>query len=748
MITTVSVLAVVFVSVVILAQRHTYVLQYLFFCRFPMLIALLMALVLPWGMCSWARTSLGNLAILEPRYVGLVAFVVTLAAWAILLTTTRMFLWVPRYSDLFFYREESAPKIGSIFEHPLVWAQAVSERIVGFSYQAILGNAEPGAIYPRRLLMYFLLAAPLITVTVVRSTQESGRLGANLAMALVGVVVAVGVRILGAQLTRLMSKIALTWGEDGPVRRRVKKFVNELDKVKPTGFCRTGMDVTQDVLIARTTEGIGFFGFVGLVFLLVGYFLSPARSAAGPALPIIIMALLVILFLFSLASSFLDKLRVPVIVVFLVFTFVLYQVFERDHYYEVLAPPVVEQPETGEKMTPRRLFQVWRQTNPPDRATTPVIVATSGGGISASLWTAKVLTQLSSTVSSFDRSLIAISSVSGGGVGAMFFLDQFKCGRPPKKSSMELIRSRAGSSSLLATTWGFAYRDIWWSLPLWKTNDRGLALERSWERRLDSGDLTLGNLESDLAERWRPIQIFNATTVETGERFLLMPMRLRPDDENIRSVPDHSVGADSWNVRNFLDLYSESDLKIVTAARLSATFPFVSPNSRPQPDETPDREVFHLADGGYFDNHGVVTAVDLLRDLLPIVEAEQSGSAETGDQVNGGTPRVVLVQIRVEGQQEKEPDGGSGYLAATIGPMQTLMNVRTASQVGRNRLEVELLKESWADRVKLESYEFVLDLPDAPLSWHLSKSERALIENGWTATHRELARKMSDAIGL
>jgi hypothetical protein len=54
-----------------------------------------------------------------------------------------------------------------------------------------------------------------------------------------------------------------------------------------------------------------------------------------------------------------------------------------------------------------------------------VVVAASGGGITASLWTARVLTALQGEVGTdFTRSIRLISSVSGGSVGTMYFLDR------------------------------------------------------------------------------------------------------------------------------------------------------------------------------------------------------------------------------------------------------------------------------------------------------------------------------------
>jgi len=67
---------------------------------------------------------------------------------------------------------------------------------------------------------------------------------------------------------------------------------------------------------------------------------------------------------------------------------------------------------------------------------------------------------------------------------------------------------------------------------------------------------------------------------------------------------------------DFNTLYAGYDIDVVTAARLSATFSYVSPISRyVGENENPERN-YHIADGGYFDNSGMVTMVEWLNEWL------------------------------------------------------------------------------------------------------------------------------------
>ena len=87
---------------------------------------------------------------------------------------------------------------------------------------------------------------------------------------------------------------------------------------------------------------------------------------------------------------------------------------------------------------------------------------------------------------------------------------------------------------------------------------------------------------------------------------------------------------------SFYDLYRSQDLSIVTAARLSASFPYVSPAARARDPYTdvplPLRDSFHFVDGCYYDNFGISSIADSL------VEAMHRDCLKV--------KRILLIQIR------------------------------------------------------------------------------------------------------
>ena len=122
---------------------------------------------------------------------------------------------------------------------------------------------------------------------------------------------------------------------------------------------------------------------------------------------------------------------------------------------------------------------------------------------------------------------------------------------------------------------------------------------------------------------------------------------------------------------------------------IAQSWPHHTPG-RARPDHhpgVPENDAFHLADGGYFDNYGVVTAVDYLQDILPLVASEPSERQ-----------RVLVLQIRVSNTDSEQATAKRGWLFAWLGPPLTMLRVRNATQIARNDVELQLLTALWQQR--------------------------------------------------
>jgi hypothetical protein len=351
-----------------------------------------------------------------------------------------------------------------------------------------------------------------------------------------------------------------------------------------------------------------------------------------------------------------------------------------------------------------------------------IIICASGGGIQAAAWAARVLVGLDEfTRGRFATRVRLISSVSGGSVGSMYFTASYQGGH--LYGHRDIIDA-ARASSLDAIAFGLVYRDFVRALlPMlfWETSGRGSAAEDAWmahraaPKRPGEQDTANWRTTPVLLAEWResvrrgerPAHIFNTMIAETGERCLASTVDL-----------EEGPGRREMN-----DLYPTFDIAPVTAARLSAAFPFVGPAARIFAKVSPER-AFHFVDGGYYDNFGVVSAVDFLR------SATKGGSP---------VPRFLMVHITGHGvdYESKNPNGHEparprGWFYQVIAPMTALLQMRTTAQVSRNITELKMLEDLMEKRgVEFAQVNFSFPRGGEPLSWHLTSAEQGEIEEVW-----------------
>lgn len=305
----------------------------------------------------------------------------------------------------------------------------------------------------------------------------------------------------------------------------------------------------------------------------------------------------------------------------------------------------------------------WKAANQcTDQCPPPLIVASAGGASRAAFFTVTVLGDLMDNPGPADglqqaspqrrarhlvNRLFAISGVSGGSVGAAIFaaaLANSKDGKEPCRDRNSAYWFRAGAPSnwrgclqtivaedfLSETILGLSFRDNLNFLDgiapsLFRWPDRAKILEESWIAALDRwveapDDKGVRGLDQPFlsfapqeGEPWRPLLILNGTSVTTGRRILTSHLAL-----------DQGKGAENrifLNAYNLYDLLAApgtptADIRLATAATNSARFPIISPPGTLRAGAAASGNVVdRVVDGGYFENDGITTTIDLVRAL-------------------------------------------------------------------------------------------------------------------------------------
>ena len=360
-------------------------------------------------------------------------------------------------------------------------------------------------------------------------------------------------------------------------------------------------------------------------------------ALGGPA--IVFFGLGFIIPLITIACQLGTSLRIPVTGALLLWA-VLLGVFFDNHRVgrRALIAETGVDTHLPDRPTLESAFRLWAKGQPvgPNGKRTLVLIAVQGGASRAGYWAAVALAQLQTAAAKltgkdgkpvdFGAHVFAISSVSGGSVGAVGYAAMLKTAPPNVRTPTTAVDSETLTSDLL----GFAGRDalgpaltgmlysdlLYRFLPLPLLPDRAETLERSWEEAWDAPDdrtgvapRTTGTIRASFlalapkdGEPWRPLLIVQGASESGGRRMLTSAVKFTCDEVDADDLLD-GVG---------------HDVAASTAILNGARFPWVSPGGTfpHQPCYAKDGDAKssdHVLDGGYFDNAGAETLREMTR---------------------------------------------------------------------------------------------------------------------------------------
>ena len=187
-----------------------------------------------------------------------------------------------------------------------------------------------------------------------------------------------------------------------------------------------------------------------------------------------------------------------------------------------------------DRLSLAQAYEQWRaaQKGGADARKTMILVAVQGGASRAGYWTAVALSSLREAAKAkgvdIDPHIFAISSVSGGSVGAVGYAAMLKSAPDAPDFKLRLMRF-AGENVLGGAVTGMLFPDLLQRfLPVTFLPDRAETLERSWEdawASIDPKAPSAGfmrepflNLAPKAGEPWRPILIVQGASENSGRR--------------------------------------------------------------------------------------------------------------------------------------------------------------------------------------------------------------------------------------
>jgi hypothetical protein len=449
---------------------------------------------------------------------------------------------------------------------------------------------------------------------------------------------------------------------------------------------------------------------------------------------------------------------------------------ERDGYHDVRTIRSGVDAAVAE-MGSLDAFQRWVANQPglavaaspgvPRQAVPLVLVATEGGGIKAATWTALVLDCALSPDPIVDAcpshegsrlsTVFAQSGVSGGSVG---LVEYARFASEPELASLpgDWIDQRLGADFVSPSiAWQLFVETPRAWLQFEPGMDRAEVLERGWEQawvrtaRYGLLDAAFGGAPASggrFAEGFRalwagnpdvPLMLLNGFSVQDGCKFVTTPIDGNgTETEGINCVaprevvvdPDPSAGRPGFlsGSRVIVDLLcgATDDVRLSTAALLSARFPYVSPSGRLLScGETP--AAVNVVDGGYGENTGAGSVLELWQSIRPLVDQYN------GDPTHGACIVPALLQIQSGyGPSADVPSSGASELAVPPRGILKAPNGFTVWQRNESQLAVlDPLPFTGSATVEDRQGVYALVYPyahpgaEAPLGWTLSDEARS-----------------------
>jgi hypothetical protein len=261
------------------------------------------------------------------------------------------------------------------------------------------------------------------------------------------------------------------------------------------------------------------------------------------------------------------------------------------------------------------------------------LINSYGGGVRATAWTSMLLSRVDAVLSSkkmgdpfknlpreFNHYTFATSGISGGTVGlamntSLLYKKWQHPGNQPTYPSDSTLSKFYESDFLSPVTTLLFGRDILASvLGISQWDDRSAVQEQIWEKQAKR--YGLGNLCLPFRNIWKtdstssfrfeiPLLFSNTYHAEKGVQGILAPVKLNEED-----FP-------SATIINTLELVEKKDMRLSTAAFISARFPYITPSARFGYEH-------HFIDGGAKEYSGCGTLYNIFH-LIEKIRKEDPG---------------------------------------------------------------------------------------------------------------------------
>ena len=366
------------------------------------------------------------------------------------------------------------------------------------------------------------------------------------------------------------------------------------------------------------------------------------------------------------------------------------------------------------------ILQRWKAKQHSDKPVM-VFINVSGGGLRSSTFVMKMLQQLDSASNGqLMKQTVLISGASGGMLSAAFFRELYL--QKQKGQAIDLYNPKyigAITQDLLNPLFSsMLSRDLFAPTQKFKAGnfnyikDRGYAFE---QKLLENSDGLLAKQLKDYTQDEQaanmPLMIFNSVITRDGRKMMIgaQPISFMMKPSAFANNDDYSPDA-----VDFMALFAKqqaSNIRLLTALRMNATFPYVLPNVW-----LPTTPIIDVMDAGLRDNYGEETTLRFIDNFKQWISNNTSG--------------IVLIECRDRLKDNWQQPVEIGSITDVL--------VKPATMLQQNWFKLQDYYQAdqlnylhISDNLKIQQYTFMYEAAKeekmAALNFHLTAVEKANI---------------------
>ncbi len=400
--------------------------------------------------------------------------------------------------------------------------------------------------------------------------------------------------------------------------------------------------------------------------------------------------------------------------------------YNKQSLQQLCTPELISR----DKVNMISILENWKRKQNSERPTI-ILMNVSGGGLRSSTFVMNILQQLDSiTKGNLMNQTFLISGASGGMLSAAYFRELYSERKKSKGINLQSneyteniaedllnpIFSSMVSRDLFAPAQKFSIG------PYEYLKDRGYAFEE--KLNVNTGGIMNKQLRDYVADEKAaniPMIIFNSVITLDGRKLMIGTQPLSFMMKPPAFSTDKSYGPDAVDFTSLFARQNPGNIRLLTALRMNATFPYVLPNVW-----LPTNPVIDVMDAGIKDNFGQETSfrfIDHFRDWL----------------INN-TSRIIILQIRDRGiDYGKHTNENISMVDMITRPATILEHSWHNFQDFNQSNEYNYLKNSLGDQLHRLTFTYVpsKDEQAAALNFHLTASEKRDVINSFHSTENQ-----------